>query len=454
MHSGPPRAFRLVVIAVVIPLAIQCANFGAAQEKEKEKEKPKPAAKPGAAAPSDPDIDAAFARIREGRSDDALRLLKEKAPKHPDWPPVQLIMARLLSAINQTVPARRSLELAVVEAPKNPEVFLTLGLLALGDGRNSDAALNFEHVLALVKDEKFAEEKARNYRRDALSGLAAVAESHEDWARAESLLRSLLELEPHNGQARQRLGAMLFRLGKPTEAFAELKEAVKDAPALEPPGVSMARLAAQKGDLKKAEEWFDYAKQVDPKSARIKLAHATWLFEQGRAGDAKPEIEQAVKLEPTSTETLRLQALIAWHLRELAAAQEILEPLHRDAPADAVVANLLALALVEQSDPAKRSRGLQLAEVNASQFPRSPEVAATLGWALYQSGQVDQADQKLRASVSGARTTPDIAYFLARVLVDKGLKGDAKKLLESATRTTGAFAHREEAAELLKTLGR
>ena len=72
--------------------------------------------------------------------------------------------------------------------------------------------------------------------------------------------------------------------------------------------------------------------------------------------------------------------VIAWRLRDLAIAEKIFESLHRGAPpADAAFANLLALSLDEQDDPAKRKRGLELAEVNALQFPRSHEVLATLG---------------------------------------------------------------------------
>ena len=159
-----------------------------------------------------------------------------------------------------------------------------------------------------------------------------------------------------------------------------------------------------------------------------------------------------MKLDPASKEAQKIRGLIAWHLRDLAAAEQIFELLHRDAPADPVTANLLALALVEQEDAAKRSRGLQLAEVNTVQFPRSHDAMATLGWALYRAGRLDQAEQKLRAAVSGVRTTPDIAYYLARVLADKGRTDDARKLLESATKLPGAFAHRDDAATLLKTL--
>jgi Flp pilus assembly protein TadD len=214
----------------------------------------------------------------------------------------------------------------------------------------------------------------------------------------------------------------------------------------------MGWLYTQKGDPKKAGEWFDYARKVEPASARVRLARAAWLLDQGQATAARSEIDEAVKFDPGSKEARKIQGLIAWHLRDLAGAETIFEPLHRDAPADPVAANLLALVLVEQEDAAKRSRGLQLADVNTVQFPRSHEALATLGWALYRAGRLDQAEQKLRAAVAGVQTTPDIAFYLARVLADQGRTDDARKLLETATKLPGAFAHRDDAAALLKTL--
>ena len=298
-------------------------------------------------------------------------------------------------------------------------MYLTLGGLALGEGRLSDARLNFEKTLELAGSGRWDAEKARKFRRESFVGLAAVSEAREDWKGAQARLIAWLELEPKHGQARQRLGRALFQLDKAEDAFAALNQAVKDEPALEPAAISMAWLYTQKGDTKKAEEWFDYARKLEPASARVLLAHATWLLDHGRAADARTEIDEAVKLDPASKEAQKVRGLIAWHLRDLAGAEQIFEPLHRDAPADPVAANLLALALVEQEDPAKRSRGLQLAEVNTVQFPRSHEAMATLGWALYRAGRLDQAEQKLRTAVSGASISPDIAYYLARVLADK-----------------------------------
>jgi tetratricopeptide (TPR) repeat protein len=419
----------------------------------------KPAAGEGAAKgakppgePGEKDLEAAAAKAREGRLSDALSLIKEKAAKHPEWPPAQVILARLLFQINQVVPARRALEQAAIEAPDHPEVYLTFGGLALAEGRVSDARLNFENAQLLLAAGQWDAEKMKALRREVLAGLAAVAEAREDWKTNLARLNAWLELEPKNGPVRQRLGRTLFRLGKTDDAFTALSQAVKDEPTLEPAAVSMGLLFSQKGDQKKAEEWFDYARKVDPKSARVRLAQATWLLNLGRADEARADIDEALTLDPNMKEAQKIRALIAWHLRDLAGAEAILEPLHREAPADPAVANLLALSLVEQDDKSKKERGSQLADVNVLQFPRSPEVLATLGWALYRAGRLDQAEQKLRNAVSGVRTTPDIAYFLARVIADKGQTDDARKLLQSVTNVPGAFAHRDDAKALLKTL--
>ena len=282
-----------------------------------------------------------------------------------------------------------------------------------------------------------------------------MAEARSDWNTAQVHLNAWLEIEPKNGMARLRLGGVLFRLGKTEDAFAAFKQAVQDTPALEPAAITMGRLFSQMGDLKKAQEWFDHALELEPTSVRVRNARAGWLFDQGRAKDASKEADEALKLDPKSLEARRLKGFIAWHLRDLAGAETFIEPLHRDTPNDAGSANLLALALVEQDDPVKRARGLQLAEANARQYPRSHEFLATLGWAQYRTGHLDQAEPMLRAAVQGVRIKPGCRLLPG---LRPGRQGAYRrrpfKLLKSATNLPGAFAHRDDAQTLLKSLAK
>ncbi len=398
------------------------------------------------------EFDSAMEKVREGKLDDALELIKTRSIKHPEWPPARIILARLLFASDQQPMARRALEQAAVDSSDHPEVFLTMGNLALAEGRLSDAQLNFIKARSLVGGGRFRDDIAGKYQRESHDGLAAVAEGRDDWKTAQAELLASLELEPKNGSTRQKLARTLFRMDKTDEAFSMLEQAVKDSPQLEPAGVSMAWLWNQKGNPEKAAEWFGYAAKVEPKSPRPLLAHSAWLIDQGRSKEAAPLVEAALALDPKSREAKQMRALIDWHSRDLAAVEAALEPIHREEPTNTLVANLLALALIDQADPVKRTRGLKIAETTARRNPRSSESLATVGWGYYRVGQLDQAEKLIRASISGSRTTPDVAYYLARVLTDKALDQDATKLLESALKLPGAFAHRDDATALLKTL--
>ena len=250
MHSGLARQFPALLLGAMVvtglwtrattsqTVAQPAANTAAAAEKE---------------------LEVAAARVREGKVDEALALIREKAGRHPEWLTPRLILARLLFNSNQAPAARAALELAAVESPDDPDVYLTFGTLSLGDGRASDAQLNFDRVLALLNTGRSNAEKTKLMRREALAGLASVAEARADWKTTQQHLNAWLELDSKNGRVRQRLGRALFHLGKTEDAFTTLTQAVKDEPALEPPGLTMAQLESQKGDGKKAEEWFDYA---------------------------------------------------------------------------------------------------------------------------------------------------------------------------------------------------
>ena len=131
-----------------------------------------------------------------GRIDEALGIIKEKAARHPEWPPPRLILARLLFNANQAAAARQALEQAAVEVPDDPDVYLTLGGIALGEGRISDARLNLEHVLSLIGSGHLNAEKAKTVRREAFAGLASVAEARGDWKMAQEQLNAWLLLEP------------------------------------------------------------------------------------------------------------------------------------------------------------------------------------------------------------------------------------------------------------------
>jgi tetratricopeptide (TPR) repeat protein len=77
------------------------------------------------------------------------------------------------------------------------------------------------------------------------------------------------------------------------------------------------------------------------------------------------------------------------------------------------------------------ARALPLAERAAALLPGDANVLDTLGWTYYRLGRLEQAQARLRESVS-ARTSPDNLYHLAKVLVDSGELDGAEVYLRRA----------------------
>ena len=395
-------------------------------------------------APTDPAIDRAARSVREGKIDEALAMVREAAKTHPEWPSARLIVARLLFATKQTSPARQMLEKAATESPDDPGVYLTFATLSLAEGRLSDARLNCERALSLVDGGKQGGEPARIVRREAHAGLATVAEGRQDWESARSQLLAWLADDPKNGSARQRLGRALFRLGKTDDAFRELKQASADDPKLDPAAALMGVLYGQQGNVQKATEWFDYARKAEPGSVAVRLAQAlaarTGPGRRRRADrrggrGSRPEVKgrqaaaRAGRLAPPRLRRRRTG------LRGPARRRPGRPHHRRPAGPGADRAGRPGEAVARPATGrAGREAGTQ-----------SADALATLGWAHVRLGQLDQAEQYLRAAVSGGQASPDTAFFLARLQADRGRRDEALNLLKSVTALPGAFAYRGDA---------
>ncbi len=389
--------------------------------------------------------------FRDGKIDEALKQFQEAVKKHPQLPPAELMVARMHFAAGQPGPGRAHLEKAIADSPSHPECYLTNGSQALAEGRITDTILNLQIALAQANAERWTAEQKKHFQREARLGLATAFEARQDWDSTRTQILAWLELEPKNGAARQRLARALLMQGRDTEALNELQQAAKDDATLEPAEVMMGRLWTLRGDPKQAEDWFEKAVQRYPREGRVHRAFGGWLLDRGRVDAAKIHIETAVRLDPKSRETLGLQGLLARYTKEYETAVKIFEDLVRDEPGNFFPANHLALACAEV--PEKRARAVQLAELNARQYPRLSDALATLGWVYFRSGRLDEAERALQASAGGGQISSDTAYFYARLLKERGKTAEAKELLKKALESDGPFVSRSDAKTLLGDLG-
>ena len=77
--------------------------------------------------------------------------------------------------------------------------------------------------------------------------------------------------------------------------------------------------------------------------------------------------------------------------------------------------------------------------------PNSGTALTTLGWVYHKNGRPLDAERVLRAALSSGPVSSDAAYYLARVLADRGREADVAPLLKLSLGAPGRFAFRTEA---------
>ncbi|NCX99980.1 MAG: hypothetical protein EBX35_15755, partial [Planctomycetia bacterium] len=218
------------------------------------------------------DINNAISRFRDRDIDGCRAILERAKSNNPKLPPPGVMMATLWLGVNQLGPARAELEDTAVKFAGDPEPYLMLGDLAFQDRRVTDAAVLFDKATNLAATFSENAKRKRDFDVRCSAGNAAVAEARRQWETAQKYLQGWLELDPDSTSAHQRMGVVLFQLGKEQESLAQFREARKlDDKALQPE-LALARLydEAKKRDV--AKRLIEQAVKAAPNDPGVLLA--------------------------------------------------------------------------------------------------------------------------------------------------------------------------------------
>lgn len=398
------------------------------------------------------ELEDAVALFKQGKVDDCMRQLVAAVDKHTDLPPAKLLLARLLLAAGQFGAGHEFAEQAVAEHPDRPEPYLLFGDVALEQGRVSDAALHFEKAASVPPVPTWSASQRKQLAIRIQAGQAVVAERRRGWSNAERSLRAWLELDPKNTNTQLRLANALFQQDRRDEARQQIEQARQESPALEPAKAILAKMHLARGERKETRTLLDEAVRENPDDAGVHLNLAGFLLAEGDVDAAQAQAAQARSLGLESRELRMTLGLIARQQKQWKKAESIFEALQRESPADFEASNQLALVLIAQEDEPRRRRALELAELNARQYPRSSDALATLGWTYFRMQRTEEAERLLKTCATAGEVRSDTTYYLVRVLEARGDRGGLQQaipLLDAATKGPGVFAHREDALQWL-----
>ena len=283
-------------------------------------------------------------------------------------------------------------------------------------------------------------------------GLSMIAEVRGDWAGCQRQLKLWLDYDPKSNLGMQRMAWCVFQEKNPEVALEWLKAAAKDNPKLLTPEAILAGYYQRTGDRDNARKWYLAALKAAPKDVPTHVTVGHWALDTGQLDLAKAQADAAAQLDPDSLDAMMIDGLVAMFQKDYPAAERDFQTAHIHWPHNPAATDHLALALVEQSDEAKKRQALEFATNNWEQS-KNTETAATLGWVFYKLGRLDDAERAFEMVRSHGQVSPDIAYYMARLEVDRGHEVLAKeRYLEPAPKSTAPFSMRSEAQALLDKL--
>jgi tetratricopeptide (TPR) repeat protein len=405
------------------------------------------------------DIDQAIQRFNNRDIPGAVQFLESAKRKDPSLPPTDLILAKMyfMSNIPNNVAAgRAALETAGMENPGDPEPLLILAAQDMQQSRFIEAEALYDKAIGLI--DKFSEnqKRKRNFQIGARGGRSTIYERRQNWAAAANDLKELLKVDPDNVNAHYRLGVSLFMQEKFKEGFAEFQAAAnldKDK-RLHSPWVAAAFYYDQLGRQEDAQKAFDRAMTANKADPQTLTAYGQWLIKKGSIEKAEEILAEARKSNPEVLNLLILSGVAARMSKKMKPAEDYFMEALRISPGNADTLNQLALLLIEQAEQAKRQRALEFALISSRLADQSGDAQVTLAWVFYQLGRAAEAKQAFRNGLQLSNLSPDSRYLVAKMLAERN-KGAAEQVLREALemKTAGIFVNRQEAQELLESLG-
>jgi tetratricopeptide (TPR) repeat protein len=402
------------------------------------------------------EVTGAINRFRDRDIDGCRAILERVKSNNAKLPPPGVMMAMLWLSVNQLGPARAELEDSVVKFPKDPEPYLMMGDLAFQERRVTDADMLFKEATRLTGEYTENAKRKRDFDIRCNAGSAAVAEARKQWEVAQKHLQAWIDLDPDNASAHQRMGIVLFQLSKPQEALEQFREAKKlDQKAVQPE-LAMARLYDDAKKRDTAKKLIEAAIKEAPKDPAVLLAASQWYLGQNDLERAKAIADDALKIDAKSLEGRVVRGAIARVARDYATAEKFFYEAHVQSPGNFPASNSLALVLIESDDKDSRQRALEMAEANVAMHrensPQQVNALTTLAWVYYKLGRREDAEKILAQITQNNALTTDGAYYVAKLLSDRGEKDRAKKILEEVLVNEPMFATRPDAVDLLAKL--
>ncbi len=398
------------------------------------------------------------ALLYTGSLDEALKYLDKATEVSPEKVQPYLLRAVLFANQNEHDKSEKELKAALKREPKNKESILNmLADMYIMRGNFTEAAKIYTEIAKIreeseeyfnlgvlytkLKDLKRAEasfEKAVELDANHIKAqmvLGNIYQVEGDYARAIEQYEKVIKIDPVHLAAHTRLSQVYHQLELYDKALEVNERIMEIAPEevqsyLRSSGIY---LALEKND--RAREVLEKAREAGLDSSAISGTYGYILYEEGKFTEAAEKYRQALKKADRENKgRYRFNLAMALYKDEQkAAAIEILEKmLASDEKQPPEVYNFLGYAYAEKG--INLERAVELVKKALKEDPENGAYLDSLGWAYYQMGKYDEAEELLLKAYERMPEEAVIAEHLAKLFERTGSLEKALKYWEKAVK--------------------
>ena len=279
-------------------------------------------------------------------------------------------------------------------------------------------------VALLVAGCQTKEERAAGHQQRAESYY-----EQEQWDEAKIELLNLIQVDPENAEARERLGEVRVKLGEYGDALWQYQEAVRLQPDRSEWRVRLATLEFASGRMDRASEHVSYVLEREPRNVEALMLRARVSARSGDSERVLEDLDAALEEEPDNANALMMRSQIYSQVQRWDESRADLERA-AEINNDTTTWALLGVFLFQRDLPD---------EAEAA-YARSLEVAATaeekknarllLANFYLSSGDREAAEAELIKAREAAPDDSELAVQLARYYVVSGQREKAVAMLE------------------------
>lgn len=316
-----------------------------------------------------------------GRHEQAQAKLAQLVGRNPGNAHLRLQYARTLLKTDLAA-AQRQFEMLLAEAPDDPDLTMTVGLIEL-ERQQPDAAKN--RFQALLSSDR--------HRSSAHYYLGRIAAAQDDNATA---IAHFKKVEPGTDYlpALSQLAELMTTAGQQQQALELVRQKRRTS---------------------------DQPEQVEG----LFLLEAQVLSNQNQLTEALAPLQQGIEHFPDSTRLLYTRAMLFTRLDDLPRAEADFLRVLELKPDNAAALNALGYTLADRTD--RLEEAYQYIREAYRLAPEDPAVIDSLGWVEYLRGNHEVALKNLRSAME-LMPDPEIAAHLGEVLWVTGKKKEAQQV--------------------------